>query len=386
MEVLVIGSGMMGTSVVKDLSEADGVTRITAADRDLSIAQRVKEQWSPAKAVIEPVQMDLRNASQVVNLMKEHDMVVGTYPERWALRVTEYVLEAGVDLVDVTALQGWEQRAQMHEQLVSAGITVIPGCGVAPGLANILMGIGTERVNHAQTGKIMVGGLPQSPRPPLDYAVVFSFETVIDEYTVSPRIIKDGRIHEMKPLSGLENVTFESPVGEAECFLTDGLNTLLGTMPKRGLQNVEEKTVRYKGHRDTMAMLLDCGFFGEEPIEVEGVDGAKVTPRQVTSSILTPLLQVGDTRDVTCMRIVVYGDERIQFDMMDYYDDDSEISSMARTTGYTCSIVAQMLAAGHIDKKGFLPPEEAITDKNYGELDEQLKRRGINVIESWPGD
>ncbi len=386
MKVLVIGSGMMGTSVVKDLSEADGVTHITAADRDLGVAQSVTQRWSPARAVIQPVQMDLGNARQVVDLMKEHDMVIGTYPERWALRVTEYVLEAGVDLVDVTALQQWEQRAQMHEQLVSAGITVIPGCGVAPGLANILMGIGTERVNHAHTAKIMVGGLPQSPRPPLDYAVVFSFETVIDEYTVNPRIIRDGRIHELKPLSELENVTFESPVGEAECFLTDGLNTLLRTMPKRGLQHVEEKTVRYKGHRDTMAMLLNCGFFGEEPVEVEGLEGVKVSPRHLTSSILTPLLQAADTRDVTCMRVVVHGDEGIQFDMMDYYDEDSEISSMARTTGYTCSIVAQMLAAGHIREKGFLPPEEAITDRNYGELEQQLKRRGINLVASRPGD
>lgn len=381
MRALVIGSGMMGTAVVKDLSEVDGVSRITVADRDFAAACSVGDRWSSDPTVIEPVQMDLGDAGHVVELMKNHDVVIGAYPERWALRVTQYVLEARVDLVDMTALQEWERRAEMHDQLGSAGVTVIPGCGVAPGLANILMGIGTERVRNPHTGRIMVGGLPQSPQPPLDYAVVFSFETVVDEYTVPPRVIRDGEMQAVPPLSGLENISFDPPVGEAECFLTDGLNSLLWTMPARGLRNLEEKTVRYRGHRDSMALLLECGFFADEPIQVEG---AQVTPRAVTSAVLTPLLQTGDTRDVTCMRVVVCGDEVIQYDLMDFYDDSSGITSMARTTGYTCSIVAQMLASGRIPKKGFVAPEDAITGGNYDEFESHLKERGIEVLEIRP--
>lgn len=381
MRALVLGSGMMGTAVVKDLSEADSVSHITVADQEFEAASRVGKMWASNRASIEPLQLDLEDGDRAVQTMKKHDVVIGAYPERLALRVTEYALEAGVDLVDMTALQEWEKRAEMHEELSCRGVTVIAGCGVAPGLANILMGIGTERVGDAHTGSILVGGLPQSPQPPLDYAIVFSFETVIDEYTVSPRVIRDGEIQVEPPLSGLEHVSFEPPVGEAECFLTDGLNSLLWTMPARGLKNVYEKTVRYRGHRDIMALFLECGFFDDQPVQVEGVG---VTPRAVTNAVLTPLLRTTDTRDVTCMRVTVCGDEVIQYDLMDFYDETSGISSMARTTGYTCSVVAQMLASGRIPKKGFVAPEDAITTGNFCEFERHLSRRGIEVIESRP--
>ncbi len=380
MKIMVIGTGMMGSAIIRDLAATSKACEITAADADVSTARKASEEASCSRRPVRPVQLDLTNAGRAVDLMREHDLVIGAYPERWAVRVTEYALDAGSDLVDITALWNWEQRAKMDPQLREAGVTVIPGCGLAPGLSNILMGIAAERVKSPHTGVIMAGGLPQKPRPPLDYALVFSFETVIDEYTVRPRIIRSGKIQEVAPLSGLETATFDQPVGEAECFYTDGLTTLLDTMPRRGLQEVVEKTVRYRGHRDKILFLAECGFFSDTPIR-----GEEFTPRQFTSAVLTPLLQTGDFEDVSCLRVIVRGDSAVQFDLMDYYDGDTGITSMARTTGYTCSIIAQMLVDGHIRQKGFLPPEEAITDRNYGVFEEQLKRRSINVIERRTG-
>ncbi|MFO8059795.1 MAG: saccharopine dehydrogenase C-terminal domain-containing protein [Bacillota bacterium] len=382
MKIMVIGSGMMGLAIVSDLAARSRADQITAADRDPAAARRAVKGGASSAARIIPTELDLCDADRAVRLMRDHDMVVGAYPEEWAVRATEYALEAGTHLVDITALRDWESRAKMDRQLKRAGIAVIPGCGLAPGLGNILMGIAADRVTNPHAGMIMVGGLPKDPGPPLDYTIVFSLDTVIDEYTVRPRIITGGQIRSVDPLSGLEPVTFDPPVGEAECFYTDGLTTLLDTMPRRGLREVAEKTVRYPGHRDRVALLAKCGLFDEQPLEVEG---ATIIPRRFTSSVLTPLLRDEEAEDVSCLRVTVRGEDAVQFDLVDHFDRANGVTSMARTTGYTCSIVAQMLADGHIAQRGFIPPEEAITERNYREFHRQLRQRGIHVIEREPG-
>ncbi len=381
MKVLLVGAGMMGTAVAKDLVETDYIAQVTVADFDADAAHTAKQKCGGFDTSIEAVQLDLADKRRSVQLMQKHDLVVGAYPERWAVRAREYALQAGVDLVDMTALHDLEKGIELDGRLQERGLTAIPGCGVAPGLSNILMGVGCERVDNPHTGIIMVGGLPQEPKPPLEYAVVFSFDTVIDEYTVPPRIIEEGEIRTKEPLSGLQEVHFDSPVKTAECFLTDGLTTLLYTMPKRGLQTVVEKTVRYPGHRDKLALLRDCGFFCDEPVEVAGTE---ISPREFTSALMTSLLYDEEARDVTCMRVIVRGDETVEFDLMDFYDEEEGVSSMARTTGYTCAAVARMLMEGHIAQKGFVPPEEAVGERNYQELKRRLRQRDIKVIESHP--
>jgi len=368
---------MMGAVIAKDLADALDVEGVIVADIDPARLRDCLRRWDHPLISAHHLAGDGEDA--MLRLISEADVVAGAYPERQATRYAELAVRAGTSLVDLTALWRWEERLALDERAKEAGVTIVPGCGVAPGLSNILVGIGVGRVGRPESAVAMVGGLPQNPVPPFDYSLVFSLDTLIDEYTVPPRIVVDGQVKTVDPLSGVETVRFPEPVGECECFYTDGLTTLLETMKPWGLKFLAEKTVRYPGHVEKMGLLSRCGFFRDEPVEV---DGARVVPRRVARALLEPLLTAGDPRDVTVMRVEVTGEGEpgyIAFELVDFYDEDAGITSMARTTGYVCSSVCLMVARGEIERTGVLPPETAIDEGNFTRLLEMLREKRIDI-------
>jgi len=380
--VLVLGAGLMGPAIVDDLFRYGIADRVVVTDIDPGRVQGVVSRFGRDRC--QGLVLDLWDRGALVETMRRADVVAGAYPVAAVRQVTEAAIEAGVSLADLTGSAEGFDIFDHHPAARAAGVTLLPGCGLAPGLTNALVGQGAARLDRAVEGVVYVGGLPLRPEPPLNYRLVFSLETVIDEYVAPALIIRDGQLVAVEALDGLEEITFSPPVGRCEAFYTYGLGTLARTGLAMGFRRLAEKTVRYPGHRDQVLLLRECGFFATEPVRV---DGQEVVPRRVTAALLTPLLQRGDEADVSVLRVVVRGERAgkpagWEFEMLDFYDEATGATSMARTTAYTCSILVGMLLRGRIGDRGVVPLEHAFADAQlYAEFRLELDRRGIRVAE-----
>ena len=275
-----------------------------------------------------------------------------------------------------------ENPTQLDGEARSAGVTIIPDCGVAPGLSNILTGYSASRLDKVREAHIMVGGIPETPVPPLGYTITWSAEGLIDEYVREVTIIENGKKVQVPALSGLEDIDFPG-VGELEAFYTDGLRTLAVSLPE--VENMWEKTLRYRGHVEKVRLLRELGFFSDERVTVEG---AEVQPRLVTARLLERILWKPEIGDLLAMNIEVRGEAGgkeagFRHRIIDRFDHETGVTAMARTTAYTASIVAGMLAQGTIEGPGVIPPEKLGMEKGFTEtLMAQLKKRGVLVEET----
>jgi len=262
------------------------------------------------------------------------------------------------------------------------GVIAIMDCGVAPGMSNILIGYVDHLLDETESVHIYVGGLPIVRQWPYEYKAVFSPLDVIEEYTRPARFVENGRVVTRPALTDLERVDFEG-VGTLEAFNTDGLRTLIQTIPA---PNMKEKTLRYPGHAEKMAVLRETGFFSQEPIKVNGIS---VRPIDVTASLLFPMWELKpDEEDITIMRVVVEGRRenkrlRYTYDLFDRFDRKTLTTSMSRTTGYTATAVVRLLAEGLYDRFGISPPEYLGQKPECVQfILERLKERGIIYKES----
>jgi len=379
----------MGPAVARDLIKHDLADAVIIADLDPERVARAVGTVTGAtgharRSRCEGMVLDLRDRAALTRAMRQVDVVAGAYPVAAVREVTEAAVEAGTHLCDLTGSAEGFNIFSYHDDALRAGVTLLPGCGVAPGLSNALVGQGAARLDRVEEGIVYVGGLPARPLPPLDYRVVFALETVIDEYVAPALVIADGAATQVPALDGLEELTFPEPVGRCEAFYTYGLGTLAWTGPGLGFRDLGEKTVRYPGHRDKVLFLRECGFFSREQVEVGGV---VIEPRRLTGAVLGPLLQRGGPEDVTVLRVVVRGEtggrkDGWVFEMVDTYDPEDGETSMARTTGYTCSIIAGMLMSGRISARGVAPLETIFGAPDlYSELLREIGRRGMTVTE-----
>ncbi len=376
---LVLGAGLMGPAIASDLLKFGVADQVTITDLDPGrVAAGMKAGGCEGRV------LDLRDRRALVQAMGQADVVAGAYPVAAVREVTEAAIEAGVSLCDLTGSAEGFDIFDYHEAASKAGVTLLPGCGVAPGLTNALAGQGAARLDRPDEGVLYVGGLPARPLPPLDYRVVFSIDTVLDEYVAPCLIVRDGKMIEVPALDGLEELTFPEPVGRCEAFYTYGLGTLSRTGVGLGFRELGEKTVRYPGHRDKVLLLRECGLLGKEAVMV---DGQAVVPRRLTATVLAPLLARGDEADITVLRAVIRGDKDGRktgwvFEMVDHFDPVTRTTSMARTTGYTCSIIAGLLLRGRIAARGVAPLEHIFAEASlFAELRDEMARRGLVLHE-----
>jgi len=286
------------------------------------------------------------------------------------------VVSAGVPIADISFSP--EDPLALDSLARERGATVVVDCGVSPGFSNLAVGLAATGFESLDDIEILVGGLPENRERPGAYAIVFSAADVIEEYTRPARVMEDGRVAVRPPLSEVEEIEVDG-VGRLEAFLTDGLRTLLSTVPANRMR---EKTLRYPGHAAVMGQMLDAGFFGEDPIDV---GGARVVPRHVAVRLLADLwkLAAGE-RELTFLRVSVTGSDRSgsrsrrRFELLDRTDPASGTTSMARTTGFPCAVVAAMLARGEYRRPGVRAPEALGSEPLVaGTILDRLARRGI---------
>jgi lysine 6-dehydrogenase len=272
------------------------------------------------------------------------------------------------------------QQKGLDAEARARGVTVIPDCGLAPGMVNILAQYGISQLDTVTSVKILVGGLPQQPEPPLNYQIVYSLEGVLDYYTTLSWVLRDGKRHQVKALSEREAVTFPAPVGVLEAFHTAGGLSTLAFRYEGKIPTMEYKTLRYPGHAHIMEAIRDLGLLDLTPVEVKGT---KVVPRDVVVSVVAPRLTKPHGRDLVALRVTVEGTSRGNaarrtWELLDYYDAARGISAMMRTTGYSLSITGQMQARGEITPPGVHTPDECIPAPVYIA---ELAKRGVKIRE-----
>jgi lysine 6-dehydrogenase len=383
------GAGIQGSAVAYDMVKK-GVSEVVIASRGKD-ALDATASWIKSEK-LKTMRIDVSDKDRLVEVIEDggFDFVVSAVPWRVSIPPLEASLEAGVDFLDFGLYQNLafdEKIAEFDEKAKDAGVTVVPSCGVAPGLTNMLAGCGASRLDEAERAVIMVGGIPENPQPPLGYKTVWSLEGVWTEYIGKCRIIRDSGMTEVDAASDLEYIDFPE-VGRLQAFYTDGIGTLLHSYREpymKGVSEVYEKTLRWPGHIEKIYALRECSLLDTEPIEVKGVE---VSPREFLTTLLNPMLKLGeDERDMTVLRVEVSGRKggraaKHSFHMVDYRDMEAGVLSMARTTGYTGSIVAQMVHGGKVKEKGIVFPEKLGADEGiFKQILEEYSKRNINVIE-----
>ena len=378
MKILVIGTGHIGSVIAKDLAQILPSAKIAIADKSKNRAEAVAKRID--RKNVSSTQLDVFDHKILVKTLRGFDLAIGALPGEIGYKALKACIDAKVDMVDVSFMP--EDPLSLNEKAVKAAVTIIPDCGVAPGLSHLLLMRGVSKLEQAQNAEILVGGLPAKPIPPLGYTITWSVEGLIDEYTRKARIVKNGKVTEVEPLDSVEEVEFPA-VGKLEAFYSDGLRTLLKTV--KGVKNMAEKTLRYPGHIEKIRLLKDMGFFDEKPVQT---DNFVVSPKSVTVKLLEHKLKKPEVEDILAMLVQVDGTKngqkmRYAFYLLDHYDGRSKITAMARTTAYTASCVAQLIAKKIITDKGVIPPERLGENEIiFRKLMALLRKRGIHIKET----
>lgn len=369
MRVTVLGGGRVGAAIVADLA-GDGEFQVTVAD--VAPQRLAALEGVPG---VETVAADLHDPERVAKVVAGSDLVVGAVPGDMGLATLRAVVEAGRNVVDISFFP--EDPYLLDAAARANGVSVLVDCGVAPGCSNLFLGHLTSVWERVDRFSCYVGGLPVERRWPWEYKAPFSPADVIEEYTRPARLVRQGVEIEVEALSEPELVHVPG-VGTLEAFNTDGLRTLLRTVEVPFMQ---EKTLRYPGHREKMLMLREGGFFATETVDVRDIE---IRPRDLTARLLFPAWELGRGEpDLTVMRIVADGVDRglavrRTVDMLDRYDQTTGTTSMARTTGYTCTAVVRAVARRLWSEPGVTPPELLGRDERcYSFVMAELARHGV---------
>jgi lysine 6-dehydrogenase len=379
MKLLVLGAGLQGSACVYDLLQSPAVTQVTLADlRPERLPPFLVGDWGGR---LRTVRLDVSDGPAARGLFQGHAAVMSAIPYYYNGAMAKAAVECGCHFSDLGGnTEIVLEQKKLHDEASKKGISVIPDCGLAPGMVNILAAEGIRRLDQAERVKVFVGGLPQSPEPPLNYQIVYSLEGALDYYTTPSWILRGGRPVQVEALSEVESVEFPAPVGTLEAFHTGGGISTLPFAYQGKIEVMEYKTLRYPGHAAVVRPIRELGLLGSDPIEVKG---KKVVPRDVFIAAVSPKLTKPNGRDLVALQVEVSGlkkgkRRRVIFRLIDYYDSTHGISAMMRTTGYSLSITGQMQVDGRVTAKGVHTPDEAIPFREYVR---ELGQRGVNIEE-----
>src|SRR3979409_448181 len=376
MRMLVLGAGLQGSACAYDLLRQPGVEQVTIADlKPERIPGFLKPHVGKRLALLK---LDVQDGAALRAAMVGHAAVQNAAPYYFNLEVSRAAVDAGIHCADLGGnTEIVFQQKELDAEARQRSVSVIPDCGLAPGMVNIIAAEGIRRVGDAESVKIFVGGLPQKPEPPLNYQIVYSLQGALDYYPTPSWVLREGRPERVDALSELEDVEFPSPVGTLEAFHTGGG---ISTMPwaYRGkVRTMEYKTLRYPGHVAIMRPIREMGLLSLEPVKMKGTD---IVPRDAFIAAVSPQLTKPNGRDLVALRVEVQGrtGKRGAWQLLDYFDEATGISAMMRTTGYSLAITVVMQVDGRVGSAGVYTPDEAVPFQAY--VDE-LQRRGVEIRE-----
>ena len=411
MNFLVLGGGAQGSAAAFDLLRQDDVERVVVADLSVDRVHPCLEPHLGGR--LELRKLDAAVDDEVRTAMHGTTGVLCALPYRLNFDMARLAVEAGVHFADLggnTEIVG--RQRSLHDLALERELSVVPDTGLAPGMVNILAEDGIRRMDSVDSVRIWVGGLPQNPKPPLNYQIVYSLEGVLDYYVTPAVVLRDGKVTTVEALSGLETVRFgdadvadatdgadgpdngarrgpgfsAGPAGELEAFFTGGG---ISTMPYRyegRIPVMEYKTLRYPGHARIMSAMRDLGLMADQEVEL---GEARISPRQFLIRLATPVLENPKGDDMVVARVRVAGRRKgvaqaVVYDVLDFFDRDTKLTAMARTTGFSLAVTALMQARRQVGAWGVGTPDETMPPATYLEA---LRRRNIQVsITEEPGN
>lgn len=379
MRMLVLGAGLQGSACAYDL--------LAHTDHDVVLADLNVDNLP---AFLQPylggrltaVRVDANDRAGVRELMNGVSATMSAFPYYFNLGMAVAAVDAGSHFCDLGGnTEIVQQQKELQDRAAGKNVSVVPDCGLAPGMVNILAEHGIRQLDETHAVRIKVGGLPQRPEPPLNYQVVYSLEGALDYYTTLSWVLRDGKQTQVKALSEIEHLEFPG-VGTLEAFHTAGGLSTMAQRYEGKVPTMEYKTLRYPGHAEMMAVMRDIGLMGLDPVDVKGTP---VVPRDVFISIVGPRLKKDyrDSPDQVALRVEAEGIDKgehvlYRYDLLDRYDEETGITAMMRTTGYSLAITGAMQAAGKV-KPGVWTPDEAMPPREYIAA---LAERGVVIQES----
>ena len=358
--IIVLGAGLVGGVMAKDLSKNHNITSVDISQKNLDVLDGIKT-----------ICADVSDTATLQNLIKDFDLVVGAVPGFMGYKMMKDVIEAGKNIVDISFYP--EDPFGLDELAKEKGVVAVMDCGVAPGMGNIIFGHHDAKMQITDY-ECLVGGLPEKREWPYEYQAVFSPIDVIEEYIRPARYVQNSQMITKEALSDTELIEFDE-IGTLESWNSDGLRSLIKTMDH--VPNMIEKTLRYPGCVEYLKVLRESGFFSYDEVEV---NGNMSRPIDVTSKLLFPKWEMkeGD-KDFTVMRIIMKGKENgeeitYQYNLLDRFQDGT--ISMARTTGFTCTAVANLVVNGDYKRIGISPPE--YLGEHFNFVKNYLEERGVN--------
>jgi len=376
LRIAVLGSGLMGRGAAFDLVRSPQVEEVLLVDNRRGQAQDLAEWLKSPK--VKPVMADAESSEEMVGLLRDCDAAISCLPYRFNLMVAKYAIQARTNLCDLGGnIEVVKGELALSAEAKKAGVTIVPDCGLAPGMVSILVALGMERLKEVAEVHIRVGGLPQNPLPPLNYMLSFAVSGLINEYIEPCLVLRDGQLIQVAPLTEVEEINFPPPWWRLEAFQTSGGTSTLPFTYQGRIRKLDYKTIRYPGHCQIMKAMTDLGLASSEPVIV---DGREVIPRDLLETLLFSHLPTSGP-DVVLLRVTLQGKgKKLSYEMVDLFDPQTGLSAMMRTTAFSASIVAQMLGSGRINQMGVLPQELSVPPEEFCQ---ELGRMGIRVEERW---
>jgi lysine 6-dehydrogenase len=373
MKLLSVGCGYIGSVLAEEMVRSLDFEKLVICD---STKKKIEETAKRLGEKIFPLQIDISDYPSLLEVIDDADIVIGLSPGKLGFNVMRACVEKKKNLVDLSFMA--EDPFFFNRAAFEGGTTIIPDCGVAPGLSNILIGKSASELDEVEDALTYVGGLPQKPIPPLNYKVTWCVEDLLEEYTRKAKIVRNGKTVEVDALEGLEEIEFEG-LGKFEAFFTDGIRTLHRTIKAN---NMWEKTIRYQGHAEKIKLIKELGLLKKEPITSIGI-----SPWEFMRKFLERNLSFFEDKDLVLMRIRVDGTKDSTkilhtYEVIDYFDEKRNITAMGRTTAYTAFAIIKLMIENRIDKKGVIPPEILGMDRElFGRIKRILGEKNLRIEE-----
>lgn len=378
----VLGAGRQGIAAGYDLAKFGQAEEVMLVDIQPTVAQAAAERINNllGQPIATALEADISNPGQLTSALAGVTSFIGGvhYPLNPSL--TRLAIRMGANMCDFGGNTDIvRQQLELNAQAKSAGITVVPDCGMGPGMNISLLTYAMSLVDKAKEVYTWEGGLSQDPQPPWNFALTFHIDGLSNEYTGPAYILRHGEITEIPCLGGLEELDFPPSLGRLEAAVTSGgLSTAPWTFQGK-LDRLENKTLRYPGHWAQMRAFAQLGLLELEPVKV---GDAQVVPRDVFHALLEPKISPPEVRDVGVMRIKCIGekdgrDVEAVVELIDYYDQETGFTAMQRLTGWHASIMAILAAEGQI-QRGVVPVELAVPGAT---MVAQARRRGFRIEE-----
>lgn len=381
----VLGAGRQGTAAAYDFLRFGEAEEVWLADVERARAEhavgRLRHLLPQQAGRVHFATVDANDSEALVEFLQPVRVLLSALPYHMHPQVAVAAVAAGTNMCDLGGSTGMALKVlALDAQARQAGVTLIPDCGLAPGMVNTLAVYGMEGMDVCREVQLRCGGLPQKPRPPLNYKLVFAISGLTLEYFGKAHVLREGKVVEIDTFTELEEIEFPSPVGKCEAFVTSGGASTAPLTFEGKVETYEYKTVRYPGHYAGFKVIKDLGLLDTEPVKVGDVE---VIPRELFHRVAAPKLEFPEDRDLVVVRVTCRGIKdgkpiTRQFDILDYHDEETGFSAMERTTGFSAAIVGEMMMEGLVPP-GAHPLEQAIPGKPFVDA---LCLRGIPFSET----